>query len=176
MNIEKTYIAVKLSAGYDIFSVWDKIQSLDGLISCDAVKGEFDLILKFRSKPEQNGSLMNFLNQIARGLSVLTIQSPLCAEDQSEYVRDEKNKVYSYLYVEYDAELFDGILHNLRAIENIKSIEPISGRAILILLIEGNHYYELDKIVQNKINPIRGILRAIETSIIPIYEPAPATN
>jgi len=190
---ESAYALLKLEDNADFFETFRKLYYMDNILYCDATKGEYDIILLI-----QNDSLNELrdigLNRIlnvkgVKEVDFLEVREPVlddstnsainAVEDAmsktynsniAENKRDLANRVCSYVLVELEREKLDKIYPTLLLNENVVYCDYTTGKYNLVLMIYGNHFGQIDKIINEKIINLDGILKVKEYPIINIFE------
>ena len=85
-------------------------------------------------------------------------------------VRDSKKAVYSYVLLDVDREKLERVYPVLRLTENILYCDYTSGNYNIIMMVFGTQFSEIDKILENKIINLDGVLKVKEYPVINIFE------
>ena len=85
-------------------------------------------------------------------------------------VRNSNKSVCSYVLLDVDREKLDKVYPILKLTDNILYCDYTEGNYNLILLIYGTQFSEIDKIIENKIINLGGVLKVKEYPIINVFE------
>ncbi len=188
---ESAYILVKTNADADLFEIYRRMYYMDNVVYCDATKGDYDIFLLLQ------GSTLEFLENICdtqiktiQGVELvefLPISNPILDEATSNVIdiaedafsadgfdqennRNLGNRVCSYVLIEVEKEKLESVYPSLRLNENIVYCDYTSGKFNIVLMIHGSYFSEIDKIIQEKIINLDGILRIKEYPVINLFE------
>ncbi len=185
------YIFLKVEEKADFFKLYKKLYFMESVLYCDATRGDIDIFLLLQSDsvkdieeiynneiknlegiksseflpvgiPVMNDNIKEIIN--AAGISMF--------EDgpNAEKLRDSKKSVCSYVIVDIDREKLEDIYPVLRLTENVLYCDYTDGKNSLVLMIHGTQFNEIDKVVENKIINLDGVLKVKEYPIINIFE------
>lgn len=188
---ESVYVLVKIDTDADLIEIYTKMYYLDNVVYCDATKGDYDIFLLLQ------GSTLESLENICE-MQIKTIQgvelvdflpvgNPILDEKTSNIIhfaedafsadsfnqqmdRDLGNRVCSYILIEVEREKIESVYPLLRLNENIVYCDYTSGKFNIVLMIHGSYFNEIDKIIQEKIINLDGVLRVKEYPIINLFE------
>jgi len=186
-----TYMLVKMDREDRFFETYRKLYYEKNVLYCDAVKGEYDLILLVQGK--SYGECQEFKKQVEGmdgigSVDYLSVEDPVFDEDIAgiidtgedalfnndqnlEKQRDLSNRVCSYIALEIEKEKLENIYTALRFNENVVSCDyTTGGRYDLMLLVHGSYFGEIHKMIQERIAPMNGILKVKEFPVINIFE------
>ena len=188
---ESAYMLVKTGKDSDLFDIYRGLYYLDNVVYCDATKGDYDIFLLMQdSSLESLESLCNTrikTIQGVEGVEFLPIGNPLLDETTSDIIhfaedafasdgfeqqkdRNLGNRVCSYVLVEVEKEKIGTVYPLLRLNENMVYCDYTSGKFNMVLMIHASYFNEIDKIIQEKINTLDGVLRVKEYPIINLFE------
>jgi CheY-like chemotaxis protein len=185
------YALIKIGDQADFFSIYKKLYFMENVLYCDATRGDIDIFLLLQSDSIDQCREI-FDNEIKdlegiKNAEFLPIGIPILNENIREIinsagitlfedmpgmnkVRDNKKAVCSYVLVDIDREKLEDVYPVLRLTENILYCDYISGKYNLVLMIHGTQFSEIDKIIENKIITLNGVLKVKEYPIINIFE------
>lgn len=186
-----SYALIKVKRQADYFNLYKQLYFMDNIVYCDATRGDIDIFLLMQSDSEENCRKIydeNIRhNEDIQSSEFLPVSVPVLNDNIREIinaagitlfedvpgmskVRDSKKSVYSYVLLDVEREKLDTIYPILRLTENVLYCDYTTGNYNLILMIFGTQFSEIDKIVENKIVPLDGILKVKEYPIINIFE------
>lgn len=164
---------------------------MDGVIYCDAVKGDKDIFLLIQSDSAEG--CRNIFETEIKSLDgilfseFLPVAVPLLNDNIKEIInsagislfddtpgmskeRDSRKSVYSYVLLDVEREKVEQLYPILRLTENVLYCDFISGSYNMILMVYGSQFSQIDKVIQNKIVNHDGILKVKKYPIINIFE------
>ncbi len=185
------YALLKLKKDANFIEIYKELFFMKELFYCDATKGEYDIILLIQSNciEECREVYENAIKKIdgIENFELLEVEKPILnnssknvistVEDHlsdkniiSESNRDLKNKVSSYVLIEIEREKLETIYPTLRLNENVVYCDYATGKYNIILLVQGTSFNDIDKLIENKISNLDGVLKVKEYPIINIFE------
>jgi CheY-like chemotaxis protein len=185
------YVLIKVDDNLDYFSLYRKIYFMENVLYCDATHGDIDIFVLLQSDSVEKCREI-FEHQILplegiRDAEFLPVTMPLLDDNIKDIIhsagislfeenpamskeRDSKKAVYSYVLLDVDREKMDHVYPVLRLTENILYCDYTSGKYNIIMMVFGTQFSEIDKIIENKIITLDGILKVKEYPVINIFE------
>lgn len=185
------YVMIKVNENVDFFNLYKKLYFMEGVLYCDATKGDIDIFLLIQSDSTENCQKL-FEKEIksldgVKSAQFLPVGIPVLSDNIKEIInaagitmfedmpgmskeRDSKKSVYSYVLVDVDREKIEQVYPVLRLTENVLYCDYTNGNYNLILMIYGTHFSEIDKVIEKKIINLDGVLKVKEYPIINIFE------
>ncbi|MEW6509192.1 MAG: response regulator [Bacteroidota bacterium] len=185
------YVIIKVKEEADFFSLYKKLYFMEGVLYCDATKGDIDIFLLIQSDSAEQCRRI-FENEIKplegiKSSSYLLVEIPVLNDNIKEIInaagvtmfedipgmskeRDSKKSVYSYVLVDVEREKLEQVYPVLRLTENVLYCDFTNGSYNLILMVYGSQFSEIDKIIEKKIINLDGVLKVKEYPIINIFE------
>lgn len=185
------YILIKVKDDADYFSIYKKIYIMENILYCDATRGDIDIFVLLQSTSEEKcRQIFETEIQPIEGIResiYLPVSLPLLNDDVKEIVhsagisifednsamnkvRDSKKSVYSYVLLDVDREKLERVYPVLRLTENILYCDYTSGKYNIIMMIYGTQFGEIDKIINDKIINLDGVLKVKKYPVINIFE------
>ena len=180
------YALLKLESKEDFFSIYRQLYFDKNILYCDATKGDYDifLLIQAESFEECRKICENNIKKIkgVKELDCLEVSNPILDESlrsilnvfsiepNGNQTREMRNAVCSYVLVEIEREKMDTVYPTLYFDDNIVYCDYIESKSLMILLVNGAQFTEIDHLIKNKISTIDGILKVKEYPIITIYE------
>ena len=185
------YVLIKVKSSADFLSLYRNLYFMDNVVYCDATRGDIDIFLLLQS--ESANSCKEIYEKNVKELKgihetkFLPVSVPILSDSIREIiqaagitlfedmpgmskVRDGKKSVYSYVLLDVDREKLDKVYPVLRLTDNILYCDYTEGSYNLILMVYGTQFSEIDKIIENKIISMDGVLKVKEYPIINIFE------
>ncbi|MCL5031517.1 MAG: response regulator [Bacteroidetes bacterium] len=185
------YVLIKVKSSADYLSLYRKLYFMDNVVYCDATRGDIDIFLLLQS--DSNERCKEFYEKNIKEIKgiqdakFLQVSVPILNDNIREIiqaagitlfedmpgmskVRDGKKSVYSYVLLDVDREKLDKIYPILRLTDNILYCDYTEGNYNLILMVYGTQFTEIDKLIENKIISLDGVLKVKEYPVINIFE------
>ena len=175
----------RLSGSYALLTVHDRnnrlevLQAITGIeqvISASAVDGDFDLVLQIKELP--GAGIDKFVSNKIKSLhgvksvEVCRVELAL-GVDQLSRPADQETKSKSanlraecFLFLETDKRNFEDIFGRLSVLQSVSSCEVASGEFSLVLRLSAENFDQLDRVINEQIRPLPGVLRAKESRIL----------
>ncbi|QQS34762.1 MAG: response regulator [Ignavibacteriales bacterium] len=185
------YALIKVKEDVNYFTLYQKIYFMQNVLYCDATRGDIDIFVLLQSDSmEKCKEIYEKEILTLEGISesiLLPVSIPLLNDNIKEIVqsagislfednpamskiRDSKKAVYSYVLLDIDREKLERVYPVLRLTENILYCDYTSGKYNIIMMIFGSQFSEIDKIIENKIISLDGVLKVKEYPVINIFE------
>lgn len=185
------YVLIKVKSNADYLSLYRELYFMDNVVYCDATRGDIDIFLLLQS--DSNERCKEFYENNIKDIKgiqetkFLQVSVPILNDNIREIiqaagitlfedmpgmskVRDGKKSVYSYVLLDVDREKLDKIYPILRLTDNILYCDYTEGNYNLILMVHGTQFSEIDKLIENKIISLDGVLKVKEYPVINIFE------
>ncbi len=144
-----------------------KLLKLDHVVTCEAVDGDFDIIATI--EPLSGVGLDHFVSSMIKPLPAVA-RTELCRVDtlvDNDHVPPTENPIAeSYLFVEVDDSRFQIVFQAVSLLSATASCQVAEPPCSLIVRMRGSNFDFLDKVVNEKIRPLPGVLRARQHRII----------
>lgn len=188
---ESAYVLVRTKSHEELFDTYRKLYFMENVLYCDATKGDYDIFLLIQGKTHQE--LENIFDKKIKKIEgvkeadFLGVGNPILDDSTNQIIhvaedalstssdgfekdRELNNLVCSYVLVEVEKEKLDSVYPLLRLNENIVYCDYTSGEFNIVLMIHGSYFAEIDKIIEEKIINLDGVLRVKEYPIINLFE------
>lgn len=174
----------------DLFeNVYRKLYFMDRVLYCDAVVGDWQLVLLLQSNSRKDlhefvqNSLMNIEGIITA--EALDVVEPLLGEEAKNVIqmvedslqeegwrRGEKrpNVLSSYLLLEIEEEFFESIYKQLYFMEDVVHCDVTHGHYGFVLLVQAPTFDLIRKRVTHISRNVEGVLKAKELRIMNLLE------
>ncbi|MAT38584.1 MAG: hypothetical protein CL946_03150 [Ectothiorhodospiraceae bacterium] len=187
------YALLKFKDSKDLMRVYDELYFEEHVVYCDAVKGEYDLVLLMQSDSMKNIQSVAEEKLMARGIfsevSLMPVETPIIeqsmnnimqsvdkalgrdrGESTSENPRSFRRGATSYVFLQIEKEKFDTIYPTLYLNDSVVHCDCTRGRFDIAILMRGTSFADIDNTVKNQIKTIDGILKIKECPIINFFE------
>ena len=148
-----TYVLARFTSLEKLVPAIKTIEGCRSMVRWNAVDGHVNMVIKFNVA---SSALPDSIKKLDG------IQELLAYEVADNYTASaplKPDSLYTYVFVETESAKKTQIKKIIDNWENIHSCEPTSGGCDLIVLIEGENFQEIDRIIKEKIHPLDGILR-----------------
>lgn len=184
MTITGSYALVKIADRNQLVTLYHHLLIQPHVVSCKAVEGEYDLILLVHTNSAP--AIENFVAErirVLKGVDRVDIcevelsfrkKPPVAKTMPDEPATDkpaDKEPVLaeSYLFLEVAQPRFEEVFRRLSSLPQVISCEVARGPYSLLLQLQAERFDLLDKLVEEKIRPLPGVLRVRQCRVI---EPA----
>ena len=182
-------LTVDESAGF--FETYQELYDMDNIVYCDAVKGDYDIILLVQAESTDK------IHEIAetkvkkiKGIEtveLLEVDQLVLDESTLDMLNDVEEalgdnitlsgrnqdlskKVCSYILMEVEKEKLDAIYPILRLDDKVVNCDYTTGKYNLVLFVTGNHFDEIDRFINEKIIYLDGVLKVKEYPIVNLFD------
>jgi len=170
-------------------NVYRKLYFMDKVLYCDAVVGDWQLVLLLQSNSRKDlhefvqDSLMNVEGIIT--LELLDVVEPLLSEEaknviqmvedslqEESWKRGEKRPktLSSYVLLEIEEEYFESVYRQLYFMEDVVHCDVTRGRYGFVLLVQAPTFDLIKKRIAHISRNIEGVLKAKELRIMNLFE------
>lgn len=189
--VEKTsvsaYLMVTIRPEADVTSLFRGLYFMDDVVYCDAVHGQYDVVLLL------NGASANEIDQVVRrvealpgvaGAETYPIVAPVIEPEIADFIKDYEHNLHrehyrarlagtavsAYLFVEVEKGRFADVFPKLYFMNGVVSCDATSGQYGAVVLIQSPNFKGIEKILNEDVRMIDGIVRARSVKIITMYE------
>lgn len=185
------YALIRAEEDADFFNLYRELYFMDNVLYCDATRGDIDIFILMQADSAEECRLsfdknIKNMNGI-REAEFLQVDIPVMNDNirdivqsagitlfedipEMSKIRDSKKAVYSYVLLDIDRERLEQIYPVLRLTDNVLYCDYTVGRFNLILLVYGTQFSQIDKIIENKIMNLDGVLKVKKYPVINIFE------
>jgi len=190
-KVSTAYVLIKVEDNVEYLPLYHKLYFMDNVVYCDATRGDIDIFLLLQSDSINN--CKDFYENNIKNIygiyesKFLPVSIPILNDNIKEIVqaagislfedmqgmsrvRNSNKSVCSYVLLDVDREKLDKVYPILKLTDNILYCDYTEGNYNLILLIYGTQFSEIDKIIENKIINLGGVLKVKEYPIINVFE------
>ena len=181
------YLTVKLTDLENSLDLYDTLYRLDGIVSCDAVRGDFDIILLARGETMEEVQEVFKKVEAFEGLEVVSmsqVERPKLDRDVNQFiesyqkaVRSEGGKkehtnpgTISYIIVDIDPDAIQKIFTTVFFVDEVVFCDVIDEGSKLVGMITGFGAMGRTPRVIEKLSQIDGVLRVREAKVIKLIE------
>jgi CheY-like chemotaxis protein len=185
------YFLIKLDENVDIFDIYKKLYYMNNTLYCDITSGDYDLIMLIQADSMDicNELYKNEISKMEgiKEIEYLEVSQPILennvtnvmleverilSEDDSKSLKQRNLKKYltTYVLLQIEKEKLESIYPTLYLDENIVYCDYATGKYNLVLLMQGINFGEIEKVIEEKIINLDGVLKMKKFPIIPAYE------
>ncbi len=184
------YMLLKLKNDADFMSIYRELYYMENILYCDATSGDYDIILlaNAESIEECREILKNRIESIEdiKKIDFLPINKPLpgnnisdimnsagISSDESSELKTERDfsvSMCSYIFLQVNENKLKDVNSVLSLNENVAYCDYTTGKYNLILLVYGRCFDEIDKLIENNITNLDGILKVKEYPIVNMFD------
>jgi CheY-like chemotaxis protein len=189
--VEKTsvsaYVMVTLRPDADVMGTFRALYFTEDVVYCDAVHGQYDVVMLL------NGASAGEIEQVVRrieampgvaGAETYAIGTPVIEPAIAEFIKDYEHNlrreqyrarlagtaVSAYLFVEVEKGRFADVFPKLYFMNGVVSCDATRGQYDAVALIQSPSFKGIEKILNEDVRMIDGIVRARSVKIITMYE------
>jgi len=155
-----TYLLVKFDNREKLIPAVEKINQSKSVLGWDAIDGHYNILLKLK---EHDNALIESIKNYD-GFS--DFNSVDILEESLPLIEFNPDFTYSYLFIETDKKTTKAIKDFLNSIDSIISCIPTKGSFDLIALVKGETFEKIDRLIENKIKELDGLIRWKQNRII----------
>ncbi len=151
----------------------EKLCPLEEVIRCDAVDGDYSLVLLMHGAASEviEGFVDSRVRPIDGVENVDICEVELVIEHEaaschSEDAEGNASVAESYAFVEVDKDSFEHVFQKIESLEAVVSSEVARGAYSLVVRLQGDDFNQLDRLIDNKLRPLDGVLRVRQSRII----------
>ncbi len=181
------YLTVKITDPDRSMDIYDTLYKMEGIASCDAVRGDFDIILlaqaSSKSEIDEIFSKVRSMNGI-EVVSMSEVERPKLDRDVDQFIetyqeavkRDAQTEArrkpgtMSYIIVDIDPDAIQQIFTTVFFIDEVVFCDVIEDGSKLVGMITGHGAMGKTPRIIQKLNQIDGVLRVREAKVIKLIE------
>lgn len=181
------YLTVKVSDPDRSLELYDELYRLDGIVSCDAVRGDFDIILLAQAQSMDEVEAVFAKVGAMDGLEVLSmspVERPKLDRDVDQFIDTYQKAVraeatsqtgrqpgtISYIIVDIDPDAIQKIFTTVFFVDEVVFCDVIDEGTKLVGMITGFGAMGRTPRVIEKLSQIDGVLRVREAKVIKLIE------
>jgi CheY-like chemotaxis protein len=181
------YLTVKITDPDRSMEIYDSLYRMDGIQSCDAVRGDFDIILLVQASSQAEIQAIFDSVKAMEGIEVLSmseIERPKLDRDVDQFIDTYQHAVkhdaqadarrqpgtMSYIIVDIDPGAIQQIFTTVFFIDEVVFCDVIEDGSKLVGMITGHGAMGKTPRIIEKLNQIDGVLRVREAKVIKLIE------
>jgi CheY-like chemotaxis protein len=182
------YVFIRGKSDADLYEMYSKLYFADGVLYCDAVRGDWDIVLLLQA-PDKKGIEKLAKDQVESlsGVDEIKIhysERPKLGEDMESFIHsfekmgamesageepmDKRNRgiVSAYAVVEIDRSRLSQLYSKLYFTENVVYCDASDDGNLMILLLQGQDFDQIRRTISNEVRAEAGVLRVKVMNII----------
>ncbi|MBD3277255.1 MAG: response regulator [Candidatus Aegiribacteria sp.] len=181
------YLTVKITDPDRSMEIYDLLYRMDGIQSCDAVRGDFDIILLAQASSQDEINEIFDRVRDMEGVEVVSmseVERPKLDRDVDQFIETYQHAVkqeaqaearrqpgtMSYIIVDIDPESIQEIFTTVFFIDEVVFCDVIEDGSKLVGMITGHGAMGKTPRIIQKLNQIDGVLRVREAKVIKLME------
>lgn len=186
-EVMTAYVTIRISDRVRDMEIYRQLSGLDGVASCDAVRGDVDIICRLEAANEGEMEALEQRVRSVQGLEVVSlsrVERPTLDRDVHEFITTYRNAVKepgddeppdpsairSYVIVDIDKEYIQQVFTTLTFLDEVLICDMVDGGTKLIGIIsEVGALGKTPRIIE-KLSQIDGVLRVKEAGIIKLED------
>lgn len=181
------YLTIRITDPANSMEIFNQLYKMDGVQSCEAVRGDFDIIILAHGSSQEEISELFSRIKAMHGVELLSlseVERPKLDRDVNEFV-DIYSKVVkqaaasttrkqsgttSYIIVDIDKGSIQEIFTTVFFIDEVVFCDVIDGGTKLVGMITGQGAMGQKPRIMEKLSQINGVLRVREATVIKLVE------
>ena len=182
-----TYLTIKVTELDKSMDIYMKLYDMDGVQRCEAVRGDFDIIVLLHANSEDEiDKIIEKINNMT-GVEILSmsrVERPKLDRDIHEFINTYSGFVKeaatqtsakqpgttSYIIVDIDKEAIQQVFTTVFFIDEVVFCDVIEEGSKLVGMIRGESSVGTKPRIIEKLNQIEGVLRVREAKVIKIVD------
>lgn len=181
------YLTIKITDSENSMEIFDKLYSMPGIQSCDAVRGDFDVILLAQAESAEGiEEVFNAVKAIdgIQVLSMSQVERPKLDRDVDQFIDTYQKAVkqeaqadarrqpgsISYIIVDIDPDSIQQIFTTVFFIDEVVVCDVIEDGTKLVGMITGHGAVGKTPRIIEKLSQIDGVLRVREAKVIKLLD------
>ncbi len=181
------YLTIKITDAERSMEIFDRLYSMPNIQSCDAVRGDFDVILL--AQAESQGEIEKVFETVnsmdgVKVLSMSTVERPKLDRDVDQFIDTYQKAVkqdaqagarrqpgtMSYIIADIDPEAIQQIFTTVFFIDEVVVCDVIEDGTKLVGMITGHGSVGKTPRIIEKLSQIDGVLRVREAKVIKLID------
>lgn len=181
------YLTIKITDSERSMEIFDKLYSMRNIQSCDAVRGDFDVILLVQAESQEEIEKVFSEVKAMEGIKVLsmsTVERPKLDRDVDQFIDTYQKAVkqdartgarrqpgtMSYIIVDIDPDSIQQIFTTVFFIDEVVVCDVIEEGTKLVGMITGHGAVGKTPRIIEKLSQIDGVLRVREAKVIKLID------
>ncbi len=187
-NAASAFVLLKVEEK-NYFDANKQLHVLESVVYCDATKGDFDVFMMLQAdSKEKIRQIVDKNIKTVKGVQsvdILDVEVPILDDSTQNIIKDvehvldyytavsgEENdgKVCAYLLMEIEKEKLQDIYLSMRLNEDVVFCDYTSGKFSMVSMIRSESFGDIDRLINDKINPLEGVVKVKKYPVIKLFE------
>ncbi len=183
-----SYLTIKVLDQEKSMEIYKKLYYMDGVQQCDAVRGDFDIIIRAQASSQEeiddlfdkigkmDGVEIVSMSKVERPKldrdvdEFISIYSKLIKESESASSSSKKTGTTSYIIVDIEKNAIQKVFTTVFFIDEVIFCDVIEDGSKLVGMVTGQGAVGKTPRIIEKLNQVEGVLRVREAKVIKIYD------
>ncbi len=163
MEEKSAFVMIKFEHKDRFVSAYKELYSMDKVVSCDATKGIYDLVLFLKAD-----NMEKCLEDIKKldGIKEADFMPIIPHGFGDGHGKRKENLLSSYVMIEIEKEKKEKVHRLLCSVDRVTSCDTVEGNFDIIVLLEAERFDDMDKVIKEQIKYMDGVLRIKECPVI----------
>ncbi len=186
-EVMTAYVTIRISDPARDMEIYRQLSGLDGVASCDAVRGDVDIICRLEAANEEAMDTLEQKVRAVAGLKVVSLSRvarPALDRDVHQFITTYKDAIKepagqeppdpsairSYVIVDIDKDYFQQVFTTLTFLDEVLICDMVDdGTKLIGIISEVGAFGKTPRIIE-KLSQIDGVLRVKEAGIIKLED------
>lgn len=186
-EVMTAYVTIRISDPARDMEIYRQLSGLDGVASCDAVRGDVDIICRLEAANEEAMDTLEQKVRAVAGLEVVSLSRvarPALDRDVHQFITTYKDAIKepagqeppdpsairSYVIVDIDKDYFQQVFTTLTFLDEVLICDMVDdGTKLIGIISEVGAFGKTPRIIE-KLSQIDGVLRVKEAGIIKLED------
>ncbi|RKX20733.1 MAG: hypothetical protein DRP35_05565 [Candidatus Zixiibacteriota bacterium] len=155
-----SYLLVRFENRQKLLEAIDLLKKFNQIKNWNAVDGFFSLVLKI------NDDVKPVIDALTKFDSSFNYSQCDLISNENKKIELSQELSSSFLFVETDKNFKDAIADSLDKMDSVAYTDKTNGSYDLIVIINNENFDQIDRVIEEKIKPLDGILRFKQARII----------
>ncbi len=155
------YLLVKFNDREKLIPAIQSLTDASGISRWNAIDGDYNLVLKLN---DHKDPVLDRVRKLDGFSSVLSCD--LTADNEPEDSLLQPDFSYSYVFIEAEKDKKQLVETALVGLEMVAFCSPASGGADFVVLVRGQNFDAIDRVVNNQMRVIDGVVRLKQDRVI----------
>ncbi|MCK4547980.1 MAG: response regulator [Candidatus Eisenbacteria sp.] len=186
-EVMSSYVTVRITEPERVREAYDQLYRMNGVVSCDAVRGDVDIILLVQTSTEGEMKELHDKIKAIEGIEIVSlanVERPKLDRDVSQFIEIYKDAVKSadrekmpklvgtksYVIVDIDKNAIQQVFTTLFFLDEVIFCDIVDGGSKMIGIISETGAYGKTPRIVEKLSQIDGVLRVKEAKIIKLVD------
>ncbi|MEA1981317.1 MAG: Lrp/AsnC ligand binding domain-containing protein [candidate division Zixibacteria bacterium] len=155
-----SYLLVRFENRQKLLEAIDLLKEFNQIKNWNAVDGFFSLVLKI------NDDVKPVIDALTKFDSSFNYSQCDLIKDGNKKIELSQELSSSFLFIEAGKDFKDAITDSLEKMDSIAYTDKTEGSYDIVAIVNGENFDQIDRVIEEKIKPLDGILRFKQDRII----------